>query len=82
VQAHQESVDRAGSDNGRIESVELVHQMLQGLPPNEAEVVRQYHLAGKNYREISEALGIPENSVGPTLSRAREKLRHSGQLVH
>jgi RNA polymerase sigma-70 factor (ECF subfamily) len=82
VQAHQESVDRAGSDNGRIESQELVHAMLQGLPPTEAEIVRLYHLEGKTYHEISTLVGIPENSIGPTLTRAREKLRHSGLAVH
>ena len=35
----------------------------------EADVVRLYHLEGKSYREISSAIGIPENSIGPTLSR-------------
>jgi len=34
-----------------------------------------YHLEGKSYQEISSAVGMPENSVGPTLSRARSKMR-------
>jgi RNA polymerase sigma-70 factor (ECF subfamily) len=38
-----------------------------------------YHLEGKSYREISQALGLPENSIGPTLHRAREKLRRVAQ---
>ena len=42
---------------------------------NEADVVRLYHLEGKSYYEISMAMGMPENSIGPLLSRAREKLR-------
>jgi len=37
-----------------------------------------YHLDGKSYQEISAAIGMPENSVGPTLSRARLKLRTVG----
>jgi RNA polymerase sigma-70 factor (ECF subfamily) len=37
-----------------------------------------YHLEGKSYQEISRLVGIPENSVGPTLSRAREKMRRAG----
>jgi len=84
VQAHQESVEKAGADkdNGRIENQELVQAMLQGLPPTEAEIVRLYHLEGKTYREISAQVGIPENSIGPTLTRAREKLRHAGLAVH
>jgi RNA polymerase sigma-70 factor (ECF subfamily) len=83
VQAHQESVDRAGagSDDGRIESQDLVRHMLQGLPHSEAEVVRLFHLEGKTYQEISAGLGVPENSIGPTLTRAREKLRHISQAV-
>ena len=43
----------------------------------EAEIVRMYHLEGKSYNEISTAMGMPENSVGPTLSRARSKMRRS-----
>ena len=59
----------------RIENEEEVRHMLDGLGGKEADVVRQYHLEGKSYREISQALGIAENSIGPTLHRARNKLR-------
>lgn len=59
----------------RIDDEEEIRQMLEDLPPTDAEVVRQYHLEGRSYREISASLGIPENSIGPTLSRARERLR-------
>lgn len=52
-----------------------ISQMLEQLARNEAEVVKMYHLDGFSYREISEATGLPENTIGPTLSRAREKLR-------
>lgn len=65
------------SEIARIDNEELIQQMLRGLSETDAKVVRKYHLEGKSYREISEQLGIPENSVGPTLSRAREKLRQS-----
>jgi RNA polymerase sigma-70 factor, ECF subfamily len=41
----------------------------------EAKIVRQYHIEGRSYREISAGLGVPENSIGPALSRARSKLR-------
>jgi RNA polymerase sigma-70 factor (ECF subfamily) len=50
---------------------------MDNLTGPEAEVVRLYHLEGKSYREISSAIGIPENSIGPTLSRARAKLRQT-----
>ena len=45
------------------------------LQGSEATVVRMYHLEGKSYQEISHSVGMPENSVGPMLSRARAKLR-------
>jgi RNA polymerase sigma-70 factor, ECF subfamily len=41
----------------------------------EARIVRQYHIEGRTYREISAGLGVPENSIGPTLTRARARLR-------
>lgn len=59
----------------RITNKEEVERLLQALEGSEADVVRMYHLEGKSYREISSATGMPENSVGPTLSRAREKMR-------
>ncbi len=63
----------------RVDNEDEVQFMLEGLSPKEASVVRLYHLQGKTYREISEATGIPENSVGPTLHRARDHLRQRAQ---
>ena len=52
-----------------------VEQLLDGLNEPEAKVVRMFHLEGKSYSEISTQVGMPENSIGPTLSRARSKMR-------
>lgn len=82
VTAHTQAVAQAGGDHQRIENQELVQRMLQGLPPQEAEIVRRFHLQGQSYQEISSELGIPENSIGPTLTRARERLRQIVQAVH
>ncbi|HUS39313.1 MAG TPA: sigma-70 family RNA polymerase sigma factor [Pirellulales bacterium] len=54
---------------------EEVKRLLNELEGTEADVVRLYHLEGKSYYEISMATGMPENSIGPLLSRARDKLR-------
>lgn len=72
--------DRSGSDQHerRVEDREEVARLLEELDGDEAQVVRMYHLEGKSYQEISSAVGMPENSVGPTLSRAREKMRRAG----
>lgn len=61
----------------RIETEEEVQRLLGGLEGREAELIRGFYLENKSYREISEDLGIPENSVGPLLSRLRERLRDS-----
>ena len=59
----------------RIDDREEVGRLLGELRGSEADVVRMYHLEGKTYEEISRTTGMPENTVGPTLSRARAKLR-------
>ncbi|MEM9365851.1 MAG: sigma-70 family RNA polymerase sigma factor [Planctomycetota bacterium] len=59
----------------RIENVEQLEALLTRLDQREASIVRMFHLEGKSYREIGQAIGIAENSVGPVLHRAREKMR-------
>ena len=54
---------------------EAVANILNQLVGKEREVVEMYHLEGRTYYEISRITGLPENSIGPTLSRARARLR-------
>jgi RNA polymerase sigma-70 factor (ECF subfamily) len=61
----------------RVTDRDEVERMLEELGEDEARIVRMYHLEGKTYREISAAVGMPENSVGPTLTRARDKMRRA-----
>jgi len=56
---------------------EQVDKLLAELKDSEARVVRMFHLEGKSYQEISAATGVPENSIGPILSRARDKMRQA-----
>jgi RNA polymerase sigma-70 factor (ECF subfamily) len=70
----QAAVDEADVER-RIEDRDELEQLLGELRGSEAAVVRMYHLEGKTYQEISHVVGMPENSVGPMLSRARTKLR-------
>jgi RNA polymerase sigma-70 factor, ECF subfamily len=79
VDAHRAALHQAhvDGDTGRIESAEEVALMLSGLSERDAAIVRRYHLDGRSYREISAELGVPENTIGPTLSRARAQLRRS-----
>jgi RNA polymerase sigma-70 factor, ECF subfamily len=62
----------------RLGDQEEVERLLGGLQGTEAQVVRMFHLEGKSYQEISSAVGMPENSIGPILSRARNKMRRAG----
>ena len=78
-----DAAEEVVSDEGetveqRLSNREQIEQLLEGLNTSEAEVVRMYHLEGKSYQEISAQVGMPENSIGPTLSRARSKMRRSG----
>ncbi|MBV8075335.1 MAG: sigma-70 family RNA polymerase sigma factor [Planctomycetaceae bacterium] len=68
-----------GEQAEAIASAEEVERMLEDLPEREAEVVRLYHLQYQNYRQIARQLGIPENSVGPVLAKARQHLRRTAE---
>jgi RNA polymerase sigma-70 factor (ECF subfamily) len=64
---------------GGLEQHEEVEKLLGKLPGREREVVRLHYLEGRTYEEISTELGIPVNSIGPVLSRARKKLRETSK---
>ena len=68
-----ESQEPAGAAG--LESLEEVEKLLAKLPSRERKVVRLYYIEGRSYEEISTAVNLPINSIGPILSRARKKLR-------
>jgi len=72
---HKNGNGHALSDEERFDNRDEVQKLMDSLPQQEAEVVRLYHLEGKSYHEISAHMSIPENSIGPTLSRARARMR-------
>jgi RNA polymerase sigma-70 factor, ECF subfamily len=61
----------------QIDDKDEVERLLEELQGDEARVVRMFHLEGRSYSEISQAVGMPENSIGPMLSRARDKMRRA-----
>jgi RNA polymerase sigma-70 factor (ECF subfamily) len=75
-----EREDRPKAQAG-LESLEEVQRLLRKLPTREREVVRLFYLEGRTYEEISSALHIPVNTIGPVLSRAKKKLR-DGESGH
>jgi len=54
-----------------------VAQALHALPLHYRDVVHLYYWKERNYREISEALGIPLNTVKTRLKRAKIRLRQA-----
>lgn len=77
VEAHGAALESAGESlpNASLEAVEEIALLLEHLPQPDAQIVRKFHLEGKTYQEISVEVGVPENSIGPTLTRSREKLK-------
>jgi RNA polymerase sigma-70 factor, ECF subfamily len=78
VSASQSAIEQAHAgtaEHQRIDDREEILRLLQELPAEDAAIVRRFHLEGKSYRDISAELGIPENTIGPTLTRARERMR-------
>lgn len=73
-----ELLDQRGQPDrelAQFEDAEEVERLLTRLSPDEAQIVRMYHLDGLSYQEISRQIGLQESSIGPLLSRARNKMR-------
>jgi RNA polymerase sigma-70 factor (ECF subfamily) len=69
------TADEGSDEIEPIASAEEIDRILKELPERDAEVVKLYHLRYLNYRQIAKQLGIPENSVGPILAKARTAMR-------
>lgn len=54
---------------------EHVEKLMGRLDPAEAQLVRLHHLEARSYGEISRITGLPLGSIGPALSKAREKMK-------
>lgn len=66
---------RVINNHFNVENREQVEYLIRSLSDKEAGIVQAFYLEGKSYREISEQMGIPENSIGPVLNRAKEVMR-------
>ncbi|NOT00305.1 MAG: RNA polymerase sigma factor [Phycisphaerales bacterium] len=68
-------VASAGPDVQAAERRSMVFDAVQGLPPLYREPFVLRHLAGWNYQQISEVMGLPLDTVETRLVRARRLLR-------
>ena len=73
----EQAADDSSQAVQRIQDQDEVRRLMEGLDGKEADVIRMYHLEGRSYDEISSHVGMPTNSIGPTLTRARQKLRQA-----
>lgn len=82
VEAHGTSLAQADAvvPHRVLDDREEIAQLLQELPPRDAAAVRMCHLENRSYAEIAAELQIPENSVGPLLTRARQKLNEKREV--
>ncbi len=71
------AVDRH-ADHRRADREEL-EGLMGCLEPDEAKLIRLHHLEARSYGEISRLTGLPLGSIGPALSRARQKMRDVGR---
>lgn len=66
------SVSAPSNSNENREEVESLLRRLKG---REAALVRGFYLENKSYGQLSEDVGVPQNSIGPMLNRILTKLR-------
>lgn len=57
------------------EDQERAKELLEKLPRKYKEIMKAKYIEGKSYQEISKKMGIPVNTVGTLISRAKKKLR-------
>ena len=60
---------------GALADREAVEVLLETLDETEARLIRLHHLEARSYGEISRLTGLPVGSIGPALSKARQKMR-------
>ncbi|MEM7811927.1 MAG: sigma-70 family RNA polymerase sigma factor [Planctomycetota bacterium] len=68
------AIDTLSDASIEVASRDEVATLLAELPADEAEIVRRHHLEGQTYEQISAEVGLPVNSIGPILSKARKRM--------
>jgi RNA polymerase sigma-70 factor, ECF subfamily len=71
---HQQTASTPGPENAVVNRTDLEHA-LRFIPAEQAECFVLHHMFGYLNREIGQALGIPEGTVGSRVHAARKNLR-------
>lgn len=82
--AATEPLDRDGAEELRAAVCRCVHDVLPGLKPEYAGVVREVDLSERRLADVASQLGITVNNATVRLHRARKALRRSscGRVAH
>lgn len=72
-----EPADRTAPPQQHVSQQDEIEHYLKHLSTEEQVLLRMHDLEGHSYSEISHATGIPVNSIGPRLSKARKTIRQN-----
>jgi len=73
--AHPSALASSRQERQQAADVDEIRNLLGQIPPSEAALVKLFYIDGLSYQEISSQMNIPENSIGPILHRARERMK-------
>ena len=76
-----EQADRSVPPQQHIAQQDEIEHYLKHLSSEEQVLLRMHDLEGHSYSEISHATGIPVNSIGPRLSKARKSIRQNDHVT-
>ena len=76
-----EQADRTALPQQQIAQQDEIEHYLKQLSTEEQVLLRMHDLEGHSYSEISHATGIPVNSIGPRLSKARKSIRQNDHVT-
>lgn len=62
------------------ENQQLLHELLEKMPPKQREVFTLFKIEGYSYREISERLGISQSTINTHINRANQFIQ--AEVLH
>ena len=72
-----EQPESATTPHKQVSQQDEIEHYLKHLSTEDRILLRMHDLEGHSYSEISKATGIPVNSIGPRLSKARKSIRQN-----
>ena len=80
VESLENIIDIADIPDENIEQIEILHELISHLNPMDRSLILMW-LDERSYEEISDVMGMNQNTVGTRLSRIRDKLKRMNTLM-